>query len=125
VQGDCSVLKLYQTKTGVFVSVLIPPNVANALRSVPHKNPKYFFWSGTSKVPSITGFWRKRMAKVFELAGIEAGHTHRFRDTFAVSLLEAGASMENVSTLLGHRSIRVTEKHYSPRVKTGQDSPTL
>jgi integrase/recombinase XerD len=39
-----------------------------------------------------------------------------------VSLLEAGVSMENVSTLLGHQSIRVTEKHYSPWVKTRQEA---
>ena len=37
-------LTLYQAKTGEFVSVLIPPYVAEALRSTPHKNPKYFFW---------------------------------------------------------------------------------
>jgi site-specific recombinase XerC len=42
-------LRLHQTKTGVFVSVLIPPDVAEALRAVRHKNPKYFFWSGTSE----------------------------------------------------------------------------
>jgi integrase/recombinase XerD len=41
-------------------------------------------------------------------------HPHRFRDTFAVSLLNAGASLENVSVLLGHTSIRVIQKHYNP-----------
>jgi integrase/recombinase XerD len=50
------------------------------------------------------------------------GHSHRFRDTYAVDLLQAGVSLENVSTLLGHRSIRITERHYSPWVKTRQDA---
>jgi len=115
-------LKLYQAKTGEPVSVLLPPHVADALRAVPHKNPRYFFWSGASKLTTTTGFWRKRLAEVFKLAKIENGHSHRFRDTFAVALLEGGASIETVSVLLGHQSIRVTEKHYNPWVKTRQDA---
>ena len=115
-------LTLYQAKTGEFVSVLIPPHVAEALRSTPHRNPKYFFWTGKSKVTTVTGKWRARIAEVFKLAKVENAHPHRFRDTFAVSLLDAGVSLENVSTLLGHQSVRVTEKHYSPWVKTRQEA---
>ena len=44
-----------------------------------------------------------------------------FRDTFAVQLLTRGVSIEDVATLLGHTSIRVTEKHYAPWVKVRQD----
>jgi integrase len=46
---------------------------------------------------------------------------HRFRDTFAVELLQAGVSLERVSILLGHRIIKVTEKHYSPWVRGRQE----
>jgi integrase len=55
----------------------------------------------------------------------KAGHPGRtsasIRDTFAVSLLLKGVSIGIVSTLLGHRSIKVTERHYSPWVKARQD----
>jgi integrase/recombinase XerD len=51
---------------------------------------------------------------------VRDGHSHRFRDRFAVSLLEAGGSLENVSVLLGHSSVRITERHYKPWVKTLQ-----
>ncbi len=44
-----------------------------------------------------------------------------FRDTFAVELLKHGVALETVSMLLGHSSIKVTEKHYKPWVKTLQD----
>jgi integrase/recombinase XerD len=59
---------------------------------------------------------------VFKKAKIKNGHSHRFRDTFAVSMLQAGVSLEDVSTLLGHQSLRITQKHYSPWVKTRQDA---
>jgi integrase/recombinase XerD len=115
-------IRLYQAKTGEYVYVPIPEDVASALRSVPHKHPAYFFWSGHSKVPAAVSVWRKRLADVFQRAKISNGHSHRFRDTFAVSLLEAGVSLESVSVLLGHKSLRITEKHYSPWVRTRQDA---
>ena len=43
-----------------------------------------------------------------------------FRDTFAVELLLAGVPIDQVSALLGHRSVRMTEKHYLPWVKARQ-----
>ena len=67
--------------------------------------------------------WDRVFQKVFTTAkpAITGGHPHRFRDTFAVSLLLKGVSIEIVSTLLGHSSIKVTERHYSPWVKARQD----
>lgn len=50
------------------------------------------------------------------------GRTHRFRDTFAVGLLEKGVALKTVSILLGHHSIKITQRHYSPRVKTQQEA---
>jgi integrase/recombinase XerD len=113
---------LYQSKTGEHVHVPIPDDVATALRSVKHKHPAYFFWSGHSKVPAAVSVWRKRLADVFTKAKVSKGHSHRLRDTFAVSLLEAGVSLDSVSVLLGHKSIKITERHYSPWVKTRQDA---
>jgi integrase/recombinase XerD len=113
-------LRLYQAKTGEPVYLPLPAHVATALRSVPHKHPNYFFWSGHSTVPAAASMWRRRISDVFKAAKISDGHSHRFRDTFAVELLQAGVSLENVSVLLGHQNIRVTEKHYSPWVQTRQ-----
>jgi integrase len=43
------------------------------------------------------------------------------RDTFAVDLLEKGVPLEEVSKLLGHESIKTTERHYSKWMKGRQD----
>ena len=36
-------------------------------------------------------------------------------------MLLAGVPIDQVSILLGHASVRITEKHYSPWVKARQD----
>jgi integrase/recombinase XerD len=43
-----------------------------------------------------------------------------FRDTFAVEMLLAGVPIDQVSLLLGHASVKITEKSYAPFVKAGQ-----
>jgi len=115
-------LKLYMAKTDEPVSIQLPGFVVAALGLVKSKNPKYFFWSGHSKLAAAVSLWRKRLAKVFEDANIADGHSHRFRDTYAVDLLSEGVSLETVSQLLGHQSIKITQKHYSPWVKARQDA---
>lgn len=113
-------LRLYQAKTGEPVAVLLPKFVADALRAIPHKHASYFFWSGTSKLPAAVSVWRKRLSAVFVAAKIKKGHSHRLRDTFAVALLQNGVSLDDVSTLLGHASVRITQRHYSPWVQARQ-----
>jgi integrase/recombinase XerD len=46
---------------------------------------------------------------------------HMFRDTFAVEMLLAGLPIDQVSILLGHKSVKIIEKHYAPWVKARQD----
>src|SRR5205085_11882025 len=43
------------------------------------------------------------------------------RDTFAVELLLAGVPLDRVSILLGHSSIRITERHYAPWTRSRQE----
>jgi integrase/recombinase XerD len=113
-------LELYTARTGTKVYVPLPPEVVEALNTLP-RNGNYFFWSGESKVRTITGVWQAKLRKLFVQAGLPEVHPHRFRHTFAVSLLLRGVPMERVSILLGHRSIRVTERHYAAWVAARQE----
>jgi len=114
-------LFLYTQKTGTPVYVPLPPELVAALNFCPNRNPEYFFWSGESKLTTAAGNQRKYLNRLFEIAGVRGGKPHRFRDTFAVELLLADVPLERVSILLGHSSIKVTEKYYSPWVKSRQD----
>jgi len=81
---------------------------------------RYFSWTGISKPKSAVGDWQRSLQKLFRLAQAPNGHAHRFRDTFAVELLLAGVPLERVSMLLGHQSVKITEKHYAPWVHARQ-----
>ena len=113
-------LFLYTAKTGTPVYCPLPDFVVNALEGLPRRN-QYFFWSGASKPKSITGIFQRSIQKLVRLADVPKGHPHRFRDTFAVEMLLAGIPMERVSALLGHQSMRVTERHYAPWVRARQE----
>jgi hypothetical protein len=81
----------------------------------------YFFWTGKSTVRSAKGKWQRRLQRLFKLANVPKGHPHQFRDTFAVELLLAGVPLDRVSILLGHSSIRITERHYAPWTRSRQE----
>jgi integrase/recombinase XerD len=119
VQGNR--LFLYTQKGGTPVCVPMPPIFFEALGKVQRLSRRYYFWSGEGLMSSRIADDCRVLGKMFLRAGIGAGHSHRFRDTFAVELLLRGVDMADLSILLGHRSIRVTERHYAPWVKAHQD----
>jgi len=105
----------------VAVNTILPDPVAYALKRTPKVTATHFFWDGRQLIEITIGSWRRRQAKLFELAEVTDGHPHRFRDTFAVELLLSGVPMERVSILLGHQSVRITEKHYAPWVRSRKE----
>ena len=113
-------LFLYQAKTGTPVWIPLPKIVTDALRACDNGN-NYYFWSRTSTLKTAVTKWQALLHEVFEIAGIPASHSHRFRDTFACSLLLAGVPLTEVSILLGHASVSVTERHYAPWVRARQE----
>ncbi|MFP5236060.1 MAG: tyrosine-type recombinase/integrase [Acidobacteriota bacterium] len=128
LHGDS--LLLYQAKTGTPVYVPLPPHVVELLEDVPpgpKPNPRYFFWSGNGDPKSAVADWQRSYRRLFESADITTAdgerkrcHPHMFRDTFAVEMLLAGVPIDQVSLLLGHASVKITEKSYAPFVKARQ-----
>jgi integrase/recombinase XerD len=114
-------LYLYTQKSGSHVYVPLPPFLIERLNQIPPKQGKYYFVWESLDMNSLANCWRRKLEKVFHLAGIQNGHPHRFRHTFAVELLKEGVPIEDVSILLGHSSIRITEKHYAAWVRSRQD----
>ena len=118
---DGNNLLLRQAKTGVSVFVPLPPDVAEALREIPpgrEPNARYFFWSGTSSVRTAVCEWSRTFRRLFKNADIrnlndtpKRCHPQMLRDTFAVENLSAGIPLDQVSILLGHSSIKTTERH--------------
>ncbi len=132
-----------QQKTGVPVFVPIPAFLNEALATVPRKSAHYFFWNGTCTPKSATIRWQWSFRRLLQMAGFthipEEGvpsrqwkprlvdgkriwpRLHMFRDTFAVELLQNGVPIEDVQILLGHTSIKTTERHYAPWVRSRQE----
>jgi integrase len=110
---------LYMEKTGEPLGVVIPPKIAAAMRKLP--GDKYFFWDGRANYKGVLRSWEYTLASLFKRAEIKKrAHPHMFRDTFAIELLLAGVPLDQVSKLLGHRSIKITERHYAPWVAARQ-----
>lgn len=130
-------LFLYTQKTGTAVRVPLPPDLLMDLGKLNLVGGFYFVVE--SDVPaSVAEYYRVRLLRAAEAAGLKEKtkrrkkgeppvkrapntiHPHRFRDSFACNLLLKGVSLEDVSILLGHSSIRVTEKSYAPWIRARQ-----
>ena len=53
--------------------------------------------------------------------GSRGGWAVNYKPSEAVELLLAGVRIERLSILLGHQSVKVTEKHYNPWVRSRQE----
>jgi integrase/recombinase XerD len=109
-------------KTGTHVSVPLPPAVASEILAVKN-GTDYLFWTGGGLETSAVTNWQHDLRTLFRSAfGQKTNFTpHCLRDTAACNWLTAGIPMEEVSKLLGHTSIKTTEKHYAAWAQAQQD----
>jgi len=62
-----------------------------------------------------------RLAQEAALLAERSDISEELDHTFAVDYLKSGRPIERLSILLGHSSVKVTERHYSPWTKSRQE----
>jgi integrase len=71
--------------------------------------------------PADPSYWASevyyRMQAIGKRCGVFDCRPHRLRDTYAVRKLTEGLGISDVSRLLGHSSVDVTERHYNKWVR--------
>jgi integrase/recombinase XerD len=111
-------LRIDNSKGHVDRVVYLSPDVAKALRQWQRLQPAtapYVFPSRMTRkggLPLSARQIRHCMTRYLKLAGISKAYSpHSLRHTFATQLLNAGASLEVVKELMGHRSLDVTLRY--------------
>jgi len=109
----CHPHKTRKKRAANFVHIPLPngnlpghPDLVEALQSLPVKNGRYFFYGGKGKRTTNVSSWRNRINRLFKIAGRLLGerglrfacrpHPHRFRHTFAATLLQNGVPLRVV-----------------------------
>lgn len=95
-----------RVKTGVpYVSMLLPPAVEVLKRNG---------W----KVPKMNNQrYNQWLKAIGMLVGVERLHSHMGRHSFATWMLSQGAKIENVSRMLGHTTVKQTERYAKVQAK--------
>ena len=120
-----------QRKTGGEVTVFLPKPLVEALRALP-----CLPWRGIDSTPgagllpfydgsrqSMEEFMEgnlngplRELGRLLFGKGSPSLRPHRFRDSFAVNMLQLGLSLQDLQHLLGHKTLAITETYYRPYV---------
>jgi integrase len=79
------------------------------------------YMSDLDKLDQLCNEIRSHMRVIGERCEVKDCRPHRLRDTFAIRHLLRGTALEDVSRLLGHSSVKVTELYYAKWVQRRKD----
>jgi integrase len=108
-------LLLRAKKNGGDVFTWIPDWLRDRLQELAkQRGPRPFVAGRSDRLETVTDLWRRKINRVFELAGKfeETPTPHRFRHTFARILLQKGVPVADLADLLGDDEDTVRE-HYA------------
>lgn len=120
LHGNDVFLRMHKTKKVLLT--WIPDWLVARLRDRETVHGPLIFLPGESiNLRTVTEQWRRRLKKIFKLAGAfeEKPHPHRFRSAFARILLEKGVPTADVAELIGDTEA-ILLKHYARFVKERQ-----
>lgn len=100
-------------------SIPINPDLEQLILDLPQKG-KYLFDDGKGKPLHCKDYYTKQFEKILKKADVKNANLHTLRHTFASNLVMAGVDLRTVQELLGHSTIKITERyaHLSPDHKT-------
>lgn len=111
--------KQKRTEKPKTLEAYLPDRLKGAIGACHWLSQKLPFFYGASKNPSyLANEVYERMQTLGIRCGVADCRPHRLRDTFAVRKLLAGFQLEDVSRLLGHSSVKVTEIYYAKWVRS-------
>jgi integrase len=108
-------LFLRAKKNGGDVFTWIPDWLRDQLNTLAkERGPRPFVIGTSERLETVTDLWRRKINRVFELAGKfeERPTPHRFRHTFARILLQRGVPVADVADLLGDDE-KTVRQHYA------------
>jgi len=109
-----SVQKRVRKKRAKFHEVYLTDELKTAIDGCEWLSPQRPFLYGSFKNESyLANEVYERMKTVGVRCGVPDCRPHRLRDTFAIGLLIDGVAIDEVSRLLGHSSVKVTEAYYA------------
>jgi integrase len=106
--GSC--LRLQDTKTGRSMRPL-----GNAAKELLANLPRTSRWVFPNRTGTASADLKKRIAAIFDAAGLPDARAHDLRRTFASVAADEGYSDATIGELLGHARRGVTARHYIRR----------
>lgn len=126
-------LNIITKKTGKSIKDRpLPQTVIDALSAVEPSamvRDGYYFWPrACADKDNLTTIWTGRIKRLNQYLSLKDDdgnpmmfRSHMLRDTFAVELLLQGMPLEDVSYLLTHDSVKMTEKYYAKWITRRRD----
>jgi integrase/recombinase XerC len=115
---ETGTLELPQRKSRYKHVVVLPlneyPKLIASLNALPRvdESKVYYFWDGEMEYLTLTRHWSDRIQKAFKAAKVSS-NVHRLRHTCAIRWLRAGIPIHEVSMLLGHQNVLITQRYYA------------